>query len=433
MAQVGKGMTPNMPTPSTAFSESAKGVAPTAGMSSMASTPGPPPPKPAIQPINTTPGVPKMPKISVPRADDFVRKALPWAVGAGALGLGFNRYGEDFLDALPGLGAGAGLYAGIKTAPRGAGRLQHILSNAGTGATMGWLPGTARDAYKTLTKESAKEKVGLFLTLPGRMARLFPNKESVDGSPPHVTFLYIGEVPSTRIQELKDICARELFDMESESVHLGELDCFPAGDSGVPWFVKADVPKSMKRVRMKLVDKLREAGFTLTGKGVDDWKPHATLQYLPEGETYSGSVPSGSFRPAFVELWNESEVLSAYPLKYNDSISKMSKAAVLAPAKSLFRGMNSALWAPLKASPLTTGVLGTGALAYGTHKAVGESVDEMAKDMMKRRPANHAQLYRTYHQGSGSINPYEASINQPGYWRSGQFGGYRPNQGYAKL
>jgi len=145
--------------------------------------------------------------------------------------------------------------------------------------------------------------VGLFMRLPAHLAALFPSLAPEDTSPTHITVLYVGSVPEHRSDEFYRIVTDCFLGVEGDDLTLGALKYFYPEAFDVAYSEVHVSGGGIEGARLELVRRLRERGFEVSGRGVDDWHPHATLAYLPKGERFHGSVPEGTWRAGEIEIW----------------------------------------------------------------------------------------------------------------------------------
>jgi 8-oxo-dGTP pyrophosphatase MutT (NUDIX family)/2'-5' RNA ligase len=255
-----------------------------------------------------------------------------------------------------------------------------------------------------------KNHVGLFIRLPEYLGGMFPLKGEDDPSPPHVTFLYVGELDGRRLWTFLKICRKHLSGLGPQTMSLGDVGSFPAGDKGVPWWVGVRASTELRDARAALVTELKEAGFPLKGKGVDSWSPHATLGYLPEGQKWHGHAITGSWTMNRIEVWGLPHLVD-FDLN-RPSLQETVKAKVSAGAGGLLPAFTQGIWrgvtAPVRMFPKTTALGVAGAAGYGIHQGVAVPTQRMAADEYMRKTYNqpYRQLYSTFRHGSGSI-PYD--------------------------
>lgn len=156
---------------------------------------------------------------------------------------------------------------------------------------------------------------GIFIPLPDVLAKKFPSLEE-DPSPPHVTFLYIGDVPEDQQDRLQDILRHHIQSFHGPvTATLSGFDTFEHPDK-VRTVAHCDVTFSKSLLQLR--DRIREA-LTDAGIAVKDdfpiYHPHATLAYLPGLHAhYEGPVPRGSWDFHEFELWGLSKAPLSIPM-----------------------------------------------------------------------------------------------------------------------
>ncbi len=157
-------------------------------------------------------------------------------------------------------------------------------------------------------------RVGLFIRVPDQLVAARPSLRR-DTSPPHVTFLVIGDVRG-REQELLDALQDASRARPSSSrAFMGKLDALtnPQGETVLFQSVRFCVPGSadrwddfgpLGRLRELIVERLRQRNFPVKDIGVERWIPHMTLSYLPEPRgIFAGPVFEGSWHVSELEVW----------------------------------------------------------------------------------------------------------------------------------
>lgn len=162
--------------------------------------------------------------------------------------------------------------------------------------------------YGSLSKRSKEEKqsAGVFIVLPDKLAKQFKSLGEHDDSKPHVTALYIGEVPKKKQDMLKKIIKAILKEQEPFELKL---------DDKVTYFDATEHSDNCKVAKLNIIskdlhkfhDKLKKE---ISSAGIDiddhfpDYKPHCTLEYMePPKEKYDDNIPSGSWKLESVEIW----------------------------------------------------------------------------------------------------------------------------------
>lgn len=149
--------------------------------------------------------------------------------------------------------------------------------------------------------EDKKYHVGIFVPIPGRFNKFFPKeRHKEDSSQPHITLLYIGECDSDEKEKIDKVC-KEIFRLTTPfRVKFGNYSEFINGDQRVPHIqMKAD---RLHKLNDMLMKKLKESGIDINNK-YKEYRPHATLSYVPVKDHYEGPVPTGDFTVKRIELW----------------------------------------------------------------------------------------------------------------------------------
>jgi len=151
------------------------------------------------------------------------------------------------------------------------------------------------------------KSVGLFIPLPENLAKLFPPRSPEDKSPPHVTFLIIGDVPKDKQDEMVEAIRRECRTFAGPvRADLGPVEYFvhPAKEQRVA-YLKVLFSKYLAEWR----DQIHSAMVDLGLNPVADfsplvYRPHTTLAYL-DGlySVYDGEVPAGTWLFNELEIW----------------------------------------------------------------------------------------------------------------------------------
>lgn len=138
-------------------------------------------------------------------------------------------------------------------------------------------------------------KAYVYFEIPQEYHRYFPrDRGGGDESNPHCTVLYVGDIEEDNLEILKDVLEDVVENFEPITCSFGELKSFPVGDYGVPWYVEITAPPELEQLHRLIWDHLKEEGVPVEHSH-PEYKPHATLKYLPENDKYDGEVPAGSF------------------------------------------------------------------------------------------------------------------------------------------
>jgi 2'-5' RNA ligase len=167
---------------------------------------------------------------------------------------------------------------------------------------------------------------GVFIPLPFDIAREFPNKDHEDDSVPHLTMLYAGDMNPVDYRKLVDVVAKVVRLYEPFRIDLSKYGEFhnPEGQLIPHMIPRAPdmrmnvgilnlVPSSLGTMHEDLRHAVERAGLTVAhryGPEADEeapyrqnFKAHATLDYVPAGSTYDGPRPTGAWKVTEVECW----------------------------------------------------------------------------------------------------------------------------------
>lgn len=150
--------------------------------------------------------------------------------------------------------------------------------------------------------------VGLFIPLPLGLAERFPDLSPDDPSPPHVTFLIVGEVPAFREQEFLTIVGEVLSEVHAPvKAWLHQLDFFvhPEPDRQVA-FMSVGFDRQMAIFRDRCADLLKEAGFDVKDRSPLVYTPHVTLGYVDDAwreKKWDGPEIYGAWYFDTIEVW----------------------------------------------------------------------------------------------------------------------------------
>lgn len=158
--------------------------------------------------------------------------------------------------------------------------------------------------------------VGFFIPLDATLAAKFPDLGAEDLSKPHVTFLYVGNVPKDRESELVAV-ANGVFQgwiRGSVTGQLTDMEYFeqPSKDRRVA-VMQLRFSHDMSGLRWRLRDALQEAGFVVDDSFPLIWRPHTTWAYLDGlNATFEGQLPQGSWDFNGIEVWGMSKLYTAH-------------------------------------------------------------------------------------------------------------------------
>lgn len=152
------------------------------------------------------------------------------------------------------------------------------------------------------------DHVGLFLPLPGELARQYPpeGKAGEDKTEPHITLCYIGTVEDDRLDELEAVLRRIV-----QAIPPLELELLPPrtfqNDEGQTILHSGVGGPLLERSHYAVRRALERRGFNVEAH--DDFKPHVTIEYVDPGEKPKlGHIrPTGSWRADTVGFWAEDD------------------------------------------------------------------------------------------------------------------------------
>lgn len=150
-----------------------------------------------------------------------------------------------------------------------------------------------------------RDSVGLFIRLPKDLAEQFPSLAPEDNSPPHVTFLYVGEVTEEDeevfLETVHKVFAQGLPTIKAKLIGLDHFD-HPDKERRVA-HCAVRFSASLSEIRARLRSALEDAGLTV-GDSFPVYRPHVTLAYMPGlGSKYEGPVPEGEWEFDEIEVW----------------------------------------------------------------------------------------------------------------------------------
>jgi len=155
---------------------------------------------------------------------------------------------------------------------------------------------------------------GVFIPLPKSLAKQFPNKDEFDDSDPHVTMLYVGDVTPEQQARLTYEVAKIAAYIKPFQMDMGSYGEFqnPEGQTIAHMAPTASHPHGLSALHVALWRAADAAGVPVSHRygdyvaGLPDaaaFKSHATLAYMPAGETYKGPKPAGAWTCTELEVW----------------------------------------------------------------------------------------------------------------------------------
>jgi len=151
-------------------------------------------------------------------------------------------------------------------------------------------------------------EVGLFIPLPEVLAEECPSLAPEDNSVPHVTFLYVGEVPGEREDEFLQVVQEAFSSLGNVHASLGKLSYFVHPEQTIA-HMRVRFDQDLRGARQRLRESLEAAGFSVEDSYPLVYHPHVTLAYL-EGtdRVYEGPRPYGGWTFNSIEVWGLPQV-----------------------------------------------------------------------------------------------------------------------------
>lgn len=185
------------------------------------------------------------------------------------------------------------------------------------------------------------DSAGVFIVLPKELAKQFPSLGEHDDSNPHVTVLYVGDVPKNKKDLFVETATNILEEQKPFELKLDDKVTYfePTKHSDNCKIAKISVvSKELHTLHNKLKKALKEAGIQIDDH-FPDYKPHVTLEYMePPKEKFDGDVPSGSWTANSAEIWGSGNK-KRIRLNKKSRISKRASSVYgwwLSPSAELF-------------------------------------------------------------------------------------------------
>jgi len=158
------------------------------------------------------------------------------------------------------------------------------------------------------------ESVGLFITLPSEIAEQYPTegKEGQDSSPPHLTLLYIGDIPTQFEEKILEVVKQVCENFRKFKVKIKKPRKW-INDKNQTIYHSPIASSKL----VKLHDALKQA-FDLNqipySKKYPDFKPHVTIEYVNEGEQpkFQNIKPEGEFIVEGIWIWRLNRALYVF-------------------------------------------------------------------------------------------------------------------------
>lgn len=155
--------------------------------------------------------------------------------------------------------------------------------------------------------EDGADNCGVFIRLPERIAKQFPNKDE-DDSPPHITVLFVGRLSAGRAGDLLDAVRRGVEGFPAFDIEVTDYGEF-ISDTGL--VISHMIPRSrephgvatgLTYLHRTVLDAVRATGIDIQAHPM--FKPHVTLAYRKvEDGPYDGPRPQGAWTCSGVEVW----------------------------------------------------------------------------------------------------------------------------------
>lgn len=166
-----------------------------------------------------------------------------------------------------------------------------------------------KSLYKTISWHKADrdhptgEKVGLFIQVPEHIACQFPPKPGEDSSPPHITLLYIGNLPASFEAKLDEVVENVCENFKRFTVSLGSVKKF-INDEQQKVFHSPIKSKRLQVLHKTLITEFQFGQLPYSTK-YPEFKPHITIEYVNAGENpkFADLCPEGSWEVDSVWVW----------------------------------------------------------------------------------------------------------------------------------
>lgn len=257
------------------------------------------------------------------------------------------------------------------------------------------LRGLARGKKAAPTGDGSS--VGLFIPLPPELASQYEVKEE-DPSPPHVTLLFVGPVPTRRAKELVEIVERFVAHRPAPLAVLNGTDAFVQDDGTSVVWSRVHFSSDLKQVRDLIWKELDGAGFNVQ-HSFQSFHPHATIEYRDKADpVWDGDVPVGSAVCDRIEVWGfpEKHTIKFAPVRTASTPAKYEHID-FTPPKSVADAAAKGLEYRRKASPsnrggLTTEEAGKEGIGSGVQRATNlKNRDPVSPEVIRQMSAFFAR------------------------------------------
>ena len=171
--------------------------------------------------------------------------------------------------------------------------------------------GLGHGNHKTAAVTGDGKGVGFFIPIPESLAGQFPSLEPFDDSPPHITFMYVGEITKDR-QAAFLLASQEAFAQIEGPVRavLDGVDIFDQGTKRVS-YSKIRFSQDLIQAHDQVRAYLERVGFPVA-HSFPFLTPHATLAYMEPHEEWGGVPPEGSWVFDRIQVWGLPKLEEAY-------------------------------------------------------------------------------------------------------------------------
>lgn len=163
--------------------------------------------------------------------------------------------------------------------------------------------------HQTQRDHKPGESVGIFVTIPSNLAKQFPDdgKEEEDSSPPHITVLFVGDMPLQLEDKLKKTVKSVCDQFKPFVAKIAKPRKF-VNDKNQTIIHSPIKSKKLHKFHDELKKQLLKNQIPVDSK-FPEYKPHITIEYIEKGENpkYDDIVPEGEWQIDSVWIWGLSE------------------------------------------------------------------------------------------------------------------------------
>ena len=155
-----------------------------------------------------------------------------------------------------------------------------------------------------ISKSLKTVQAGIFIRLPTKYKKFFPHKTE-DPSPPHITVLYIGDIPESSLDNYRKVIEVACSLSTVRECELKNLNFFKNQEG--QWIAHNPVVcEGLEDFRNRVWNACEALGLTIMDS-FPKFKPHATIAYLDQ-KKYDAPTAQGKFKPKYIELWYDDKV-----------------------------------------------------------------------------------------------------------------------------